>query len=616
MTPPPPMQPAAVPVNERDRLAALRRFELLDTPPEAAFDQITRLAAKVLNAPIALISLIDENRQWFKSRIGLDAQETPREFAFCAHALSSDGLFVVHDASLDARFAANPLVTGDPNIRFYAGAPLRTADGLALGTLCVIDRKARPSLSPAEEESLRDLSAMVMAHIEARRAVGYLHPLTALSNRFRFLKDIDAFLADAARLEDSGHSLPRAAIVVVDAAASHQYAELTRVLGQVSADAFEVDAARRIGENLPARAKLYHLSAARFACVLPDGEDADLEGTLGRLAATLRQPFLFQSVPFAASGGIGCARCPGDGDGAGSVELLRAATSATHQSLQEQKPWCRYDAVQDRASQRAFQVLRGLTDAFTAQDQLSVLYQPKIDLRTNACVGAEALLRWTHPVLGPISPGEFVPLAERTALVRPLTEWVMTAVLSQVARWHGRGLRLPISINISMLDLASATFASRVAAMLDRHGVQAGWIDFEVTESALMMDRAEAGRQFDQLRHLGVEVEIDDFGTGQSALSYLKDIPATVVKIDQRFIRSLASERSDQIMVRSTIDLAHDLGYQVVAEGIETVAVYDWLRDHGCDIGQGYLMARPLTAPAFEGWLAAGGYSPVAREPA
>ncbi|WP_434622835.1 putative bifunctional diguanylate cyclase/phosphodiesterase [Azospirillum sp. B2RO_4] len=602
MTPAPALPP--IPAREGDRLAALQRFELLDTPAEPAFDQITRLAAKLLKVPVALISLVDRDRQWFKSRIGLPVQETPREHAFCAHALESDALLVVADARQDERFANNPLVTGDPNIRFYAGAPLRTADGLALGTICVIDDQPRAALTREEEEALRDLSAMTMAHIEARRAVGYLHPVTSLSNRFRFLADVDSMPADAA---DS-----RETAVVIDTAASQQYAELTRVLGQVCADAFEVDCARRIAACLPERTRLYHVSPARFAFILEgdDAADGELASTLHRIGTAIRSPFQYQGVPIATSTGIGFVHRSDSPPG--SVELLRAATSAAHQSLEEQKPWCAYDEEQDRAAHRAFLLLRSLTEAMGAQDQLHIAYQPKVDLRTDRCIGAEALLRWTHPELGPISPTEFVPLAERTALVRPLTEWVIAAVLGQVAHWRRRGIALPVSINISMLDLGTGDFADRVAAMLDRHGVRPDWIDFEVTESALMTDRAEVDRQLHRLRNLGIAVEIDDFGTGQSALSYLKDIPATAVKIDQRFIRAIAVERSDQIMVRSTIELAHDLGYLVVAEGVETAEAYDWLRLHGCDFGQGYLISRPLAPAAFEDWLAAGAFRPAA----
>ncbi|WP_420797539.1 putative bifunctional diguanylate cyclase/phosphodiesterase [Azospirillum doebereinerae] len=592
---------ASIPANEQDRLAALRRFELLDTPPEDAFDHITRLAAKLLNVPIALVSLIDQDRQWFKSHLGLAVRETAREFAFCAHAIHGDDVFMVEDATLDPRFSDNPLVTEDPGIRFYAGAPLRTSDGLNLGTICVIDRVPRPVLAPDEQEALRNLSSMVMMLIEARQAVGYLHPVTGLSNRFRFLKDIDNVL------KQDGPAASRTGVVVFDTAASDQYATLARSLGQVMADLFEVAAARRIGDALPGRPKLYHLSAARFGCILPLPDDAGLEPWLDAATAGLGAPILCQGVPIATSNGTGVALFPSDG--ANALELLRAATTAAHQAMEGKTPWCRYDAAQDHASQRAFHLLRDMVPAVAATDQFRIVYQPKIDLATRQCVGSEALLRWVHPDLGPISPAEFIPLAERTAFVRPITDWVLNVVLAQVAQWEKAGIRLRTSINLSMLDLEADDFSNRITALLDRYGVSPDLIDFEVTESALMKDRGKVNRQFKRIRQLGIEFEIDDFGTGQSALSYLKYIPASVVKIDKLFVQSLTTDRNDQIMVRSTIDLAHELGYRVVAEGIETAEVYDWLRAHGCDIGQGYLMSRPLEAPAFEAWLRAGGFS-------
>src|SRR5712691_10482654 len=168
----------AIPKNERERLSALRRFELLDTSPEPAFDRISRLAAKLFKTPIALITLVDENRQWFKSKVGLAVRETSREHSFCAHAIHYDDLFIIEDASRDVRFSDNPFVVGPPNIRFYAGCPLITREGFALGTVCVIDDEPRPPLSPDEKDALRDLAHMAVAHIEMRQAVGYIDPVT------------------------------------------------------------------------------------------------------------------------------------------------------------------------------------------------------------------------------------------------------------------------------------------------------------------------------------------------------------------------------------------------------------------------------------------------------
>lgn len=254
-------------------------------------------------------------------------------------------------------------------------------------------------------------------------------------------------------------------------------------------------------------------------------------------------------------------------------------------------------------SRRAARLVRDISLALSGEGQLHLVYQPKIDLRSGDCIGAEALLRWAHPDLGPVGPGEFVELIERTPLVHAVTDWVLGTALPQAARWRMAGLNLRVSINVSMVNLGDEHFVARLAALLDRHGIQPDWIDIEVTESALMQDPVEVRHQLDAIRRLGIAIAIDDFGTGQSSLSYLKYIPATYVKIDRLFISRLASDSDDQIMVRSTINLVHELGRLVIAEGITEMAACDWLRRHGCDIGQGDAISPALDVPSFERWL-------------
>lgn len=585
-----------IPANESERVAALRRFELLDTPPEPLFDQVVRLAAKLFGVPIALVSLVAEDRQWFKARIGFAAHETPRNDAFCAHAINGDGLFVVEDAARDPRFAHNPLVTGEHGVRFYAGAPLRTRDGHALGTICVIDRQPHGPLSPEQEETLRDLSALVMAHIEARQSVGYLSPVTGLSNRFRFIDDMDAFIAEHTGTSSS------IATVMVATATPQEYADLARALGHTYAAAFEMASAQRIQQIVPTRIKLYHISTTRFCFVVSASDRTEVDRLAVELASGLRRlPLQCGDIPISTTRAVGVAHYPGDGGDSG--ELLRAVTSAVLYALDNRIALAGYRSEEDLRWQRGFRLLTDLPVAIGTPDQLHLHYQPKIDLTTGHCCGAEALLRWTHPDLGPIPPGEFIPLTERTALMRPLTEWVLAAAFRQVAEWRRDGFLVPISVNISMLDLEFEAFPGTLAALLDRYGVQPHWIDVEITESALMRNQAQVSRQLAEIRALGIEIAIDDFGTGQSALSYLKYIPANVVKIDQTFIRTLCGDIKDQHIVRSTIDLAHDLGCRVIAEGVETETVLAWLAQQGCDIGQGYFMSRPLEPIAFRRWV-------------
>jgi EAL domain-containing protein (putative c-di-GMP-specific phosphodiesterase class I)/GAF domain-containing protein len=586
-----------IPSNESERVAALHRLELLDTPPEPAFDRLTRLAATALGVPIALISLVDEKREWFKARFGWSLQEIPRNDSFGAHAIVAEDLLVVSDATQDKRFSDNPLVVGDPRVRFYAAVPLRTADGLALGTLSIVASEPRAGLSLEQAGMLRDLAALTVALIELGQEAQAPHPVTRMPDESRFLKDIKVFLDNGAR------AAPETAVLVIDVATPNECAAQMHTLGRSAADSFEVATANRIGELLPEQTRLYHLSTARFGSLLTADVAGQVEEILDGLAYKIQRPVTSQNIPLATSVGIGVAFYPRDG--ANAHELLRAAISAARESQDSMKPWCAYSTMLDLASRRAAHLLRDIGPALAKEGQLHLVYQPKTDLRTDRCIGAEALLRWTHPALGPIGPSEFVGLIEPTTLMHALTDWVLGTALAQVARWHTAGLDLRISINISMLDLRDEHFVVRLARLLDRHAVRPNWINLEVTESAFMKDPEQAGRQLDALRRLGVAIEIDDYGTGRSTLSYLKCIPATYVKIDQLFVGGLASDRDDQIIVSSTINLVHELGLQVVAEGVKDTFILDWLRQHGCDIGQGEAISMPLDAPGFERWLRA-----------
>jgi EAL domain-containing protein (putative c-di-GMP-specific phosphodiesterase class I)/GAF domain-containing protein len=584
-----------IPSHKPDRLAALHRLELRDTLLEPALDRLTRLAAGSLSAPMALISLIDEKRQWVEASFGMTIAELPDNASLVTKTLVADDMLVVGDATRDRRFRDNPLVVGNPHVRFYAGVPLRTADGLALGALCVMATRPRPGLSLKQTELLRDVAALAVALIETPQATRALHPVISLPGSFRFLKDLNAFLDDPAR------GAVETAVLVIDATTPNQYADLVRTLGRRAAGAFEEATAKRISELLPKRTRLYHLSTARFGSIMTADRMGQIEEFLDGLAYNLRRPMTSHDIPLATSVGIGVAYYPRDG--ADALELLRAATSGAHEALSNEKSWSAYSPTLDLASQRAARLLRDIGPALANEGQLHLVYQPKTDLRTGRCIGAEALLRWIHPSLGPIGPSEFVGLIERTALVHALTDWALGNALPQVARWRSAGLDLKISINVSMLDLGDEHFVVRLAELLDRHAVHPDWIDIEVTESALIKGPIEVRRQLDAIRRLGVAIEIDDFGTGQSALSYLKYIPATYVKIDQLFISQLASDRDDQIMVRSTINLVHELGRLVVAEGVADAASCDWLREHGCDIAQGDAISPPLDVPSLERWL-------------
>ncbi len=583
-----------VPQNEPDRLAALRSFGLLDTEPDRVFDSCTRLVARYFDTPIALVSLVDERRQWFKSRIGLTAAETPRESSFCAHAINGSDVLVIEDAMADIRFRDNPLVTGDPNIRFYAGALLKTTDGLSLGTLCVIDDKPRPTPSADDLDFLKMLARVLMVEVEARLSVGYLDAVTRLPNRYRLMEEFDQ------QIEQLVHNEERLTVIVVESITLARMNDLVASLGHGYLDAYVLAMAKRLLQVVPQAWRLYHMGVTRFAIMVKE-PTLEFEHALWQFTDNLAEPLLCNGIPMRETAGVGVAHYPDDGSS--SIELLRAATGAASESASRAIRWKRYDRERDVSRKRANQLLSALPFAIETEDQFHLVYQPKLDLRTGQCAGAEALLRWVHPDFGPVSPGEFIPIAERTALVSRITNQVISAAISQVAEWREAGIALQISINVSARDFEHSGLLMKLTDSLDRHRVDPESLQIEVTEGGLMRNMNAARGQLDLIRQVGVSIAIDDYGTGQSSIGYLKQIPADVLKIDQEFIRSVTTERSDQIIVRSTIDLAHELGLSIVAEGIETAADYEWLAANGCEFGQGYYIGRPMTPDAFLEWL-------------
>jgi EAL domain-containing protein (putative c-di-GMP-specific phosphodiesterase class I) len=297
-----------------------------------------------------------------------------------------------------------------------------------------------------------------------------------------------------------------------------------------------------------------------------------------------------RGIPIATRLGIGLARL---GTGGSPAEALRAALAAAQDSRHEAAGWARYDRQSDAAQQRAFRLLTDLRIALEAEDQLTLAFQPRVALATGQVVGAEALLRWTHPELGAIPPGEFVALAETTALMAPLTRWVARHAIAQLGRWRAAGRELTLSFNVSPTHLRESWLADFLAGELRQRRVPPAALEVELTEGAFAASEPLVRRQIERVHALGVALAIDDFGTGYSNIEYLTRIPARTLKIDQSFVRPLATEPRHRLLVRAIIGMADGLGFRTVAEGIETAAAAALLRGWGCAEGQGYLFGRP-----------------------
>jgi len=732
-----------LPADEQARLAELYRLRVLDSEPERVFDDIARLAAYICGTESAAISFIDADRQWFKARQNISVAETPRDVAFCAHAIRNpDSTLVVEDATADPRFAANAFVTGEPHIRFYAGAPMVTSTGASLGTVCAIGRRphtlderqldalralARQAVTAVERDATAAELAASRAHLESAQEVGGLgswsyrlsdgeftgsdqlarllgypadepfpglqalldcihpddresvdregartlaegsaryecrfqsvdgvcrhvlghgklitddggqpthiigtvqdvteqrrlqeellrrvttDPLTGTRNRESFLTALADALAD-----------PAAAPVSVLAVDIDGLSAVNDTLGVDIGDRMLRHAARTLENVLRPGDVLARLGGGDFAVMLPRTGAAAAAQVATRLRAAMAEPVEIDGIRVALDVTIGTATSggsPGEnaapaspaGQGAlgEAMRHLRNATLALSAAKRHEiaAPG-RYSSDLHTRATRSRELHLELRHALQ-RDQLQLAYQPLVDLQWDAVVGGEALLRWTHPDLGPVSPMEFIPLAEETGLIVPFERWVLRQACAQAVEWGRRRPRqrsLGVSVNISGHHLTEPTLIDEVAGVLADTGLAPARLTLEITETVAMADTAEVAERLDELRALGVKLAIDDFGTGHSSLARLAQFPVHTLKIDKSLVDSITDVVRARSLCEAVVALGRTLDMTPLAEGVETAEQAAVLREIGCPLGQGYLFSRPVSPERFAALLVA-----------
>jgi predicted signal transduction protein with EAL and GGDEF domain len=320
------------------------------------------------------------------------------------------------------------------------------------------------------------------------------------------------------------------------------------------------------------------------------------------LLAALEAPVELQGQSIAVSASIGLAEYPTHG--ADPETLLRHADAAVHAAKQTRSGHAVYAPELENRTAERLEMVSALRRA-VGDDELRLHYQPKLDCRTGAVRGVEALVRWGHPMLGLIGPDRFIPMAEQAGVIGAMTRWVLEAAVRQARAWCEAGLELKIAVNLSAWDLQDPGTSALVRELLERYGVSPSLLSLEITETAVLADPTRAVRALNELAAYGVDASLDDFGTGYSSLSYLRQLPLRELKIDASFVRGLAAAERDQAIVSSTIELGHRLGMRVVAEGVEDSRSLVVLAELGCDEAQGYYFSRPLPAEALEAWVRA-----------
>jgi diguanylate cyclase (GGDEF)-like protein len=447
-----------------------------------------------------------------------------------------------------------------------------------IGELAASFNHMLDGISTREEEILR---------------LAYEDTLTALPNRAMFLDRLQQAVLTARRTNDP------VSVMMLDL---DRFKVINDSLGHTAGDQVLREVAHRLRELLRDSDTVARLGGDEFAVLLPTGTSDGVAIVAQRILRTLEAPIMLEGQPVDIGASIGVACFPEHDDEGDS--LLRHADVAMYVAKRANSGYAIYDPRYEEGRQTQLSLLSELRRA-VENEELSLFYQPKIDLKTGAIRRAEALVRWIHPTRGFVPPVEFIPFAEQTGYIKRVTRWVVERAVQQAGEWHRDRLDVAISVNISTRDLMGNELVDLVPALLQKHAVPAEQLCLEITESGFMEDPARALETLGRLHALGLRLSVDDFGTGYSSLAYLKKLPVRELKIDRSFVMHMVEDEDDATIVRSTIELGHNMGLEVVAEGVEDRAGLEFLKRLGCDQVQGYYISKPLPTPQFVEWLKA-----------
>jgi diguanylate cyclase len=437
--------------------------------------------------------------------------------------------------------------------------------------------------------SCTDITASKEAELRIQD-LAYRDGLTGLANRVTLTQRLDATIEAAAREHRSF------GVMLLDL---DRFKVINDSLGRAAGDLALKETAERLGECVRGHDLIARLAGDEFVLLIREMPDAPaLTSIAERVIAAMRRPIQLQGGLYQIGASLGIAVFPDDG--VDTDALLKHADLAMYRAKElGRNNYQFFSAHLDEHSAEQL-AIRGELPFALERGEFSVVYQPKLDLATDRVYGMEALIRWHSGKLGPVSPLKFIPIAEETGLIVPIGRWVLAQACRQARELAVRGLQLHVAVNLSGRQFGDPGLADDIRSTLTAQGLAAEHLELELTESALVTDPAGAVKTLMQLRNMGVTLSIDDFGTGYSSLAYLRNFPVQAVKIDRAFVQGLPADTSDAKLTRSIIELAHNLGLKVVAEGVESALQLEFLREGGCDAVQGYHLARPLPAEEFD----------------
>lgn len=600
--------------TETERLKALSEYGLGDERPLPSLDSVVRIAARMFDMPVAAVNMIGSDRVFFAASVGVGRLDMSRDVSFCAHAITQDGVMVVPDATADERFHDNPLVTGSAGLRFYAGIPLLSPNGLALGALCLIDSKPHEDFSQEDRERLRELANMASDRLELRRIeastersiptelpadiaeyqreakelyrLANFDILTGLANRGRFFRHVEEALA---------RPLP-AAIVMIDL---DGFKDVNDTLGHGVGDGILREVAQRMESYVGDNDTVARIGGDEFAILLPEVGDLERASAVSdAVSAGIAKPITIDGheIHIAASCGVALAplhtQNPLELLGDADLALFKAKASGRGRSFVFE-PALRMEAATRRLY--GMEMHRAIRDG-----EFLLFYQPQIRLTDGTLTGAEALIRWRHPGRGLLSPAAFLPALECGPLAATVGSWVLDEACAQAALWRRNGMEtFRMGVNLFGAQFRVGDLGAEVIETLERHGLPPDALELEITENIALDHDDLVLEKLRQLRDRGVGISFDDFGTGFASLSLLKRYPLTRIKIDRSFVEGMLTSKKDASVIRAVLNIARDFDLETIAEGIEREPERDSLLRQGCNEGQGYLFGKPMPAPRF-----------------
>ncbi len=577
---------ARLPVEWKDELGELAQgFNRMQRSLHATETRIRSVMDNVMEA----IIIIDE-----KGRIESVNPAALEIFGYTAHELVGQNVSILMPEpykSMHDRYIENYLRTGKGNIlgrRATEFVGLRKSGEtfpLELGLSEMRTDDHRHFIGVVRDITERKKQSAAIEHQALHDA------LTDLPNRSLLADRLKQTVLRAQRNKE------QFALLLMDL---DHFKEINDTLGHHYGDLILQQVAKRMREALRESDTVARLGGDEFAVLLNTSDRDHAVQVAEKLLKSLDRPFILEGQSLHVGGSIGIALFPEHGED--EVTLLRLADVAMYVAKRATRGYALYDPAKDEHNPRTLALLGDLRNAIDL-DELVLFYQPKVDLRTERVHAVEALVRWRHPEHGLMLPDEFIPLAEQTGLIKPLTLWVLKEALRQQVQWRQSGLDLEMSVNMSVRNLQDMQFPERVAKIVEAMGRAPEKLFMEITETAIMADPRRAHEVLADLSNMLVRLSIDDFGTGHSSLAYLRQLPVKELKIDKSFVTAMDKNDNDAVIVRSIVDLAHNVGMTVIAEGVETEDTYERLKELGADAVQGFYVSEPLSADDLTAWL-------------